>query len=87
MIGFFVLKEGGLQKWKISANEILSNVSVYRSIQLVDKSFVLGTISNGIIYLTKEGDVKYIIDNTHGLSNNTVHAVFEDEDSKYLELS
>ena len=79
--GFFVLKDGVLQKWEIPANEMLLNVSVYRSIQLIDKSFVLGTISNGIIYLTKNGEVKYNIDNIHGLSNNTVHAVFEDQDS------
>ncbi|GGZ78148.1 hypothetical protein GCM10007028_14480 [Algibacter mikhailovii] len=79
--GFYVLSNNGISKWNITANNVLSEVSVFRSIQLRDGSFVLGTRSDGILHLTDDGKLDYKIDVIHGLSNNTVHAVFEDEDS------
>ena len=76
--GFFVLRNGNITKWDIPANEALSNVSVYNSIQLQDSSFLLGTISNGILHITTEGEVNYNINRSNGLSNNTVLSIFED---------
>lgn len=80
-IGFFKLTNNKLEKWLIEANETLSKVRVYSSRQLQDKSFLIGTVSNGIIHLTPQGDINYRIDQTNGLSNNTVLSVFEDEES------
>ncbi|GAA4891820.1 triple tyrosine motif-containing protein [Flaviramulus aquimarinus] len=79
--GFYILDDNSLTKWSISANETLSKVSVFRSIQLRDGSFILGTRSNGILHLTQSGNIDYNIDVIHGLSNNTVHWVFEDAES------
>ena len=79
--GFYVLDNGTLSKWHISANKKLSEVSVFRSIQLKDHSFILGTRSNGVLHLTADGRINYNIDTVHGLSNNTVHCVFEDAES------
>jgi DNA-binding CsgD family transcriptional regulator len=76
--GFYQLINGELNKWNIPANETLSKIRIYNSIQLKDKSFLLGSISNGIIHLTPEGHINYQIDQTSGLSNNTVLSVFED---------
>ncbi len=76
--GFYQLIDGELNKWNIPANETLSRIRIYNSIQLKDKSFLLGSISNGIIHLTPEGHINYQIDQTSGLSNNTVLSVFED---------
>ena len=78
--GFFILDSTVLQKWDVPANDFLSKVNVYRSIQLKDKSFMLGTISNGLIHLSLDGEIKNNIDNIHGLSSNTVHSIFEDVD-------
>lgn len=78
--GFYFLENNELKKWEISSNSFLENKTIYSSIQLQDESFVLGSISNGMIYLTKEGDFKYQITKSLGLSNNTVLAVFEDVD-------
>lgn len=78
--GFYTLINNIVSKWIIQANETLNEIKVFNSIQLKDKSFVLGTISNGIFYLTKEGNVKYQINQNNGLSNNTVLSLFEDED-------
>lgn len=76
--GFFNLDGNTLKKWDIPANEILSKIRIYSSKQLKDKSFLLGSISNGIIHLTPQGVINYKIDQTNGLSNNTVLSVFED---------
>ncbi|NNC49500.1 MAG: LuxR family transcriptional regulator, partial [Flaviramulus sp.] len=79
--GFYILKNNELSKWDIQANISLSEVSVFRSIQLKDGSFILGTRSNGVIHLTPNGEIDYNMDIVHGLSNNTVHGVFEDDEN------
>lgn len=80
--GFYILEENNnLLKWNIPANTLLSKVSVYRSTQLKDKSFILGTRSNGILHLTVDGDIDYQTNITNGLSNNSIHYVFEDFDN------
>ncbi|GAA3588595.1 LuxR C-terminal-related transcriptional regulator [Flavivirga amylovorans] len=85
--GFYILNDENLSKWDISANKKLSEVSVFRSIQLKDNSFILGTRSNGILHLTPDGTIDYNINTFHGLSNNTVHGVFEDvENNIWLAL-
>ncbi|MGE5942988.1 MAG: LuxR family transcriptional regulator, partial [Flavobacteriales bacterium] len=76
--GFYQLENNEFKKWNISANKVLSKIRIYSSIQLRDKSFLLGSISSGIIHLTPQGDINYQIDQTNGLSNNTVLSVFED---------
>ena len=78
--GFFYLENNELKKWETSSNLLLKNKTIYSSIQLQDESFVLGSISNGMIYLSKEGDFNYQITKSLGLSNNTVLAIFEDID-------
>ncbi|CAH8282862.1 regulatory LuxR family protein [Mariniflexile fucanivorans] len=78
--GFYIFKNNTLTKWDISANNLLSNDRIYSSIKLKDNSFILGTISNGILHLTANGDIKHHINQDNGLSNNTVLSVFEDVD-------
>jgi DNA-binding CsgD family transcriptional regulator len=79
--GFYTLKNHKIETWVIPASKVLQDVSVFCSIQLQDESFVLGTISDGIIHLTKNGEVSYIINQSDGLSNNTVLALYEDIDN------
>lgn len=79
--GFYFIENDVLKEWDITANDLLKTASVYNSIQLKDKSFVLGTISHGIVRLNPQGDIKYQIDQMKGLSNNTVLSLYEDVDS------
>lgn len=79
--GFYILEGNELKKWEIPSNDVLKNKSIYSAIKLADKSFVLGTISNGMIYISKDGEFKYQITKDLGLSNNTVLSVFEDIDN------
>ncbi|MDP3313364.1 triple tyrosine motif-containing protein [Lutibacter sp.] len=79
-LGFYTFKNYIAKEWNIEVNKALVKMKVFNSIQLKDKSFVLGTISDGIIYLTKEGIIDYQINQTNGLSNNTALSLFEDQD-------
>lgn len=80
--GFYLFSEDhSLNKWEIKANNLLSNVSVYRSKRLQDSSFILGTRSNGILHITLNGEVDYTINFSNGLLNNTIHDVFEDSEN------
>ena len=72
---------GALLKWEIPANKIISNLSIYSSIQLQDGTIVIGTISNGIFHLDKNGAVINSINQENGLNNNTVLSMFEDRDN------
>jgi len=77
--GFFLFDENQLVPWKTSDPKILNN-TIYNSIQLENGGYVLGTISNGVLFLTKQGEIDYEIAQKNGLSNNTILSVFEDVD-------
>ena len=79
--GFYGVVGGELKQSDKYPNEALSQFSIYDGIQLEDQSFVLGTISNGIVHLSAQGEQLFQIDQENGLSNNTVLAVFEDVDN------
>lgn len=77
---FYFLINDGLKKWKIEADQELSQVNVYSSIQLNDNSFVLGTISDGVYHISSSGNLLEIINKSQGLHNNTVLSMFQDQD-------
>ncbi len=77
--GFFFLKNGIAEKWIIPAEKLLEGKTVYSAKQLADKSFAIGTISNGLIYLNDIGALNYKINQSSGLSNNTILSIFEDK--------
>ncbi len=79
--GFYAVSEGNLEPLDAFPNTFLSDFSMYDGIQLRDGSFVLGTISSGIIHLSETGALIFRIDQNNGLSNNTVLALFEDMDT------
>ncbi|MFC4720884.1 triple tyrosine motif-containing protein [Geojedonia litorea] len=78
--GFYYLIDGKMHIWDISANAFLNQISIYSSIKLRDNSFALGTISKGLVYLSEKGDLIYEINQSKGVSNNTVLSLFEDEE-------
>lgn len=78
--GFFKLVNSKLVPWKTFL-DVNKNLGVYNAIQLKDKSFALGTISNGLIHLDENGQVQYQINQNKGLNNNTVLSLFEDSDN------
>ncbi|WOD42786.1 helix-turn-helix and ligand-binding sensor domain-containing protein [Hwangdonia lutea] len=79
--GFYILDNNKLEQWDIPAYKLVPESGVYRSAKLRDGSFVLGTRSNGIFHLTEDGEIIYHINIINGLSNNTIHAIFEDAEN------
>lgn len=79
--GFYKLSDGNLVKFKTDADSDIAASSIYSSQMLDNGSFAVGTISNGVFILTKEGKVKYHITQNKGLNNNTVLSLFEDVDN------
>jgi DNA-binding CsgD family transcriptional regulator len=78
--GFFILNEEGLTHWNDLDNSIFDDVSVFSAIKMRDGGYALGTISDGVIFISKSGDVLYHINQSKGLLNNTVLSLFEDAD-------
>mgnify|MGYP001136455249 CR=1 FL=1 len=75
--GFYQIVNETITEWNIDFS--VKDLSIYRAIKLKDNSFVLGTISSGIIHLNTDGSLNYKIDYKTGLSNNTVLSIFEDK--------
>ena len=78
--GFFQFQNNEFVQWNKTTNDALSQVSTYSSAKLQDGTFVLGTISNGIIQLNKDGEITQVIDQSYGLSNNTILSIKEDNE-------
>lgn len=78
---FYFFSENEFTRWVIEAENELYSKTVYCSSQLKDGSFLLGTISNGIIQLDRNGSLVRKINKEQGLNNNTVLSIFEDNDN------
>tara|TARA_R100001369_G_scaffold3117_3_gene10044 strand:+ start:606 stop:3410 length:2805 start_codon:yes stop_codon:yes gene_type:complete len=77
-LGFLKFENNEIIKWDITANETLSQLTIYSSVRLNDGSFILGSISNGILHLDADGNILSTINQAYGLSNNTVLSIKED---------
>ena len=77
--GFFTLEGNDVQPWNINLNQQLSNYSTYNSIRLKNGDFVLGTVSNGVIYVKSDQQISYNINQSTGLGDNTILSLLEDE--------
>ncbi len=76
--GVFLLENQELIAWEAAVNDIISNTTIYSSLQKMNGDLLLGTISNGVIHIDTSGNRLYEIDQTNGLQNNTVLSLFED---------
>ena len=79
--GFLQFQNNGLEEWEVAENDRLKKYNIFNSIKLKDGSFVIGTISNGIIKFNNRGQYEYSINQKSGLSNNTVLDLFEDKNN------
>ncbi len=79
--GFFILKNGTVSPWQTEASSKINTLSIYSSLQLGDGTFALGTIGEGIYFLSSDGRITMHIDKKKGLQNNTLLSLFQDADS------
>jgi ligand-binding sensor domain-containing protein/DNA-binding CsgD family transcriptional regulator len=78
--GFYKFDGKALSKYSMIADSELNLNSIYCCQLLSNQSIAVGTISNGIYIITKEGAIQYHIVQNKGISNNTVLSIFEDID-------
>lgn len=78
--GFYMItRNNSVINWDYRLNKKLRDYSIYNSIKLKNGDFILGTVSNGIIYLNSKKEIDFSINQSKGLANNTVLSLFEDE--------
>ncbi|MFY0629006.1 MAG: LuxR family transcriptional regulator [Flavobacteriaceae bacterium] len=78
--GFFMMESNSsVRPWDLNLNKKLTQYSVYNSIQLNNGDYILGTVSNGILYLNANKEITYQINQSTGLGNNTILSLFEDK--------
>jgi AraC family chitin signaling transcriptional activator len=79
--GFFIKENNkSIREWDPLLNTKLRNYNIYNSLRLKNGDFILGSVSNGILYINKEKKVSFTINQSRGLGNNTVLSLFEDID-------
>lgn len=78
--GIFRYQNGVLSRFITNIDAEIQQSNIYSSQILSDESIALGSISNGIFILSKEGKLIYHITQNSGLSNNTALSLFEDAD-------
>lgn len=78
--GFYTFIDAKFNPFFSDADAQIASSSVYSCKQLSDKSFAIGTVSNGIFIISETGKLKYHISQNKGISNNTVLSLFEDID-------
>ncbi len=84
---FYFLDNDGVIQWEVEGLTDEEDLSLYSSLRLKDGSFVLGTIANGYIRLSNEGDILEKMNQESGLANNTILNVFQDiDDNLWLGL-
>ena len=75
--GLYTYSNGKISNWEVEANKVLKKLSVYSAERLKNGSFIFGTISMGILQISSDGDIQLRIDQSGGLSNNTILSLFE----------
>ncbi len=76
--GFYTLNNGTTAPWPVPADSILRDRSIYNSITLSNGDMMLGTIANGMMALSADGEFLYQMDQSNGLGDNTTLSLFED---------
>ena len=83
-----ICKSGEFYRWNGSQlilfneelTETINGLSIFYALDLEDKSFVLGTVENGIYHVNSKGEILENFNQANGLLNNTVLSLFEDID-------
>lgn len=76
--GFYYLDDGNLRRWKTKADPLFQQTSIYSAAQLKDQTLMIGTISKGLLNLDSKGNIVLELNQSKGISNNTVLSMFED---------
>ncbi len=79
--GIFHFDGNACQPWKNEVDLQLRNKIVNRAIITKDSTYIIGTISDGIFAISKEGKILWHINTQTGLNNNTILGLCCDNDN------
>ncbi len=77
--GIFSIQNNKVTPWDKSSSD-LNNRTIYNSSKLSNGNYLLGTISDGLLYMNRNGEIFTKIQQKDGINNNTVLSIFEDVD-------
>jgi AraC family chitin signaling transcriptional activator len=76
--GIYSLEDNPV-KWDHENSDFIQSLNVYTSIQTKSGDIILGTISQGVVYINQTGEINFHITKNQSLGNNTVLSIFEDK--------
>ncbi len=79
--GGFIYRKGTIKKWHTECDADLEKYTVNRAIMTKDSCYIIGTLSNGIYALDKEGKLLWSENTDSHLLNNTVLGLCCDADN------
>lgn len=79
--GGFLYQNGVIEKWQTECDDIFRKHTINRAVMTKDSCYILGTISNGIYALNKQGRLLWKVNTENKLQNNTVLKLYCDEDN------
>lgn len=77
--GLYLYKNGQLTAWPVSSNDLIKRSVANRAIRMQDSSYVIGTISNGLIAINKAGEQLWHINRENSLIDNTILGLHVDK--------
>lgn len=80
MSGLYLYNEAKneLLPWQIPAGETLKSNVANRAVMMKDSTYIVGTISNGVIAFNPKGEELWHLNRENGLINNTVLRLYAD---------
>ena len=76
--GLFVWKNGQCHAWDQPLNQLFKQNQLNKGLALSGGGWAFGTVLNGVYILDQRGALRYHLNRTTGLQNNTVLALMED---------
>ncbi|MDR0349631.1 MAG: hypothetical protein LBH90_09105, partial [Tannerella sp.] len=70
--GLFLYNEGTLTVWPVPSNDLIKKSIANRAVYMPDSSYVIGTLSDGLIAIDKNGKQRWHINRENSLIDNTI---------------
>lgn len=79
--GIFLYKNGVISAWRPDLKKYFSTAQINKTLITSERRIVLGTIRDGVLIFSHDGTLKYHINTSNGLQNNTVLSMVEDREN------
>ncbi len=77
---YFLNEQGKTKPWVNKSEAVLNGKTIFTATRLKNDGFAIGTISDGVYIISREGKLVYHINTENGILNNTVLSIHQDFD-------